>query len=72
MSLYAVVAAVTDRIIEHGRESRAIDLEQIAPARDGGVNRPVLSCGSLAHGFAAADIDTAEISGSALLAAAGP
>ncbi|WP_421847095.1 phosphogluconate dehydratase [Novosphingobium sp.] len=57
MPLNPIVAKVTDRIIARSAQSRAAYLDLIARARDAGVNRDVLSCGNLAHGFAAAGED---------------
>ncbi len=57
LPLDPVVAKVTDRIIARSAQSRAAYLDLIARARDAGVNRDVLSCGNLAHGFAAAGED---------------
>tara|TARA_R110000868_G_scaffold101630_1_gene279669 strand:- start:17938 stop:19815 length:1878 start_codon:yes stop_codon:yes gene_type:complete len=45
--------AITDRIRRRSAGSRAVYLEQIAAAHRAGRNRDVLSCGNLAHGFAA-------------------
>ena len=63
MSLHPVVAAVTDRIIERSRASRGRYLDLIAAEREAGTNRPALSCGNLAHGFAAAEGDKPVIRG---------
>ncbi len=57
MTLNPIVAKVTDRIIARSAQSRAAYLDLIARARDAGVNRDALSCGNLAHGFAAAGED---------------
>ena len=57
------VTAVTDRIIERSKPGRAIYLDLIARQRDAGVNRPTLSCGNLAHGFAASGEDKSSIRG---------
>ena len=51
------IAAVTDRIIERSKASRLRYLELIAGEADRGINRPRLSCGNFAHGFAAAGED---------------
>ncbi|QLE85645.1 phosphogluconate dehydratase [Shewanella sp. Scap07] len=51
--MHAVVQAVTDRIIERSKESRAKYLAAMKEARLKGVHRSSLSCGNLAHGFAA-------------------
>ncbi len=59
--LHAVVAAVTARVIERSRPSRAAYLALMDRQRDAGTNRPSLSCGNLAHGFAAAGEDKAMI-----------
>ena len=56
-ALHPVVQAVTDRIVDRSRASRAAYLALIERERDGGVARPRLSCGNLAHGFAAAGED---------------
>jgi phosphogluconate dehydratase len=52
-----VVEAVTARIIERSKTSRAAYLDLIARQRDGGTNRHNLACGNLAHGFAASGED---------------
>ncbi len=57
------IAAVTDRVRRRSRASRAAYLDLIARERDRGVERPRLSCGNLAHGFAAAGEDKAAIRG---------
>ncbi|WP_432698127.1 phosphogluconate dehydratase [Marinobacterium sp. YM272] len=49
----STVAAVTQRIIERSRDSRADYLARMAQARENKPHRSVLSCGNLAHGFAA-------------------
>ena len=57
MLLQPDIAAVTDRVIARSRSSRAAYLDLIKRERDRGVERPRLSCGNLAHGFAAAGED---------------
>ncbi|MCE9778354.1 phosphogluconate dehydratase [Shewanella algae] len=47
------VQAVTDRIIARSQEHRGKYLAALAEARAKGVHRSSLSCGNLAHGFAA-------------------
>ncbi|TKB44844.1 phosphogluconate dehydratase [Thalassotalea mangrovi] len=47
------IAAVTDRIIERSRASRKKYLEKIDRESSKKVHRGALSCGNLAHGFAA-------------------
>ena len=56
MPLNPAIAAITDRIREKSRPSRADYLARMAAARDRGSARGTLSCGNLAHGFAAAPI----------------
>jgi phosphogluconate dehydratase len=53
MKLNSTIAAVTARIIERSRGSRARYLAKIDAARGNGPRRQRLSCGNLAHGFAA-------------------
>jgi phosphogluconate dehydratase len=57
MALHPTIAAVTQRIVERSGPRRAAYLDLIARQRDAGTNRGNLSCGNLAHGFAAADAD---------------
>jgi len=59
--LHATIEAVTARIIKRSRVGRQAYLDLIAKQRDAGVNRSVLSCGNLAHGFAASGEDKAAI-----------
>lgn len=47
------IAEVTQRIIERSKATRKAYLEKIETARRQGPHRGVLSCGNLAHGFAA-------------------
>jgi phosphogluconate dehydratase len=61
--LNPVVAAVTQRIIERSRTGRSAYLDLIKAGRDKGVNRDALTCGNLAHGFAASADDKAVIRG---------
>jgi phosphogluconate dehydratase len=53
MSLHPVVAQVTERLRERSRDSRSAYLERINNAVIDGPHRARLSCGNLAHGFAA-------------------
>ena len=55
------IAAVTDRVIARSKRGRAAYLDLVARERHTGVDRPNLSCGNLAHGFAAAGDDKAVI-----------
>ncbi len=57
MSLNAEIAAVTDRIIERSKPGRAAYLALIDRERDTGVDRPMLGCANLAHGFAGTEED---------------
>ena len=61
MTLHPVVASVTERIIARSAATRTAYLAMIDRARDAGLGRPRLSCGNLAHGFAAAGDDKAVI-----------
>ncbi len=51
------IAAITQAIIERSRASRQDYLSRMAIAISDGPNRQVLSCGNLAHGFAACGMD---------------
>ena len=51
------IATVTDRIIERSKPSRGRYLQLMADEAERGINRPRLSCGNFAHGFAAAGED---------------
>jgi phosphogluconate dehydratase len=55
--LHSVVAAVTERIVKRSAPRRRKYLDLIERGRDCGTNRAQLSCGNLAHGFAAAEQD---------------
>ena len=57
MSLHPVVERVTERIRERSRDSRRDYLERIEAARERSPARGRLSCGNLAHGFAASGDD---------------
>ncbi len=64
MSLNPIVAEVTARIVERSRGSRGSYLARIDAARDKGPHRRRLSCGNLAHGFAAcAALDKSSLRG---------
>ena len=63
MTLHPTIAAVTDRVIDRSRGGRARYLDLIAREAERGLGRPALSCGNLAHGFAAAEGDKAAIRG---------
>ncbi len=55
--MHKTVASVTERIIKRSARSRGAYLARMQAARKEGGDRSVLSCGNLAHGFAAADAD---------------
>jgi len=57
MSLHPVVERVTARIAEKSRPTREAYLARIDAARPSGPARRDLSCGNLAHGFAASGAD---------------
>jgi phosphogluconate dehydratase len=59
--LNAVLEAVTARVIERSAPCRRAYLDLMASQRDAGTNRPNLSCGNLAHGFAASGEDKSMI-----------
>ena len=48
---------VTARIVKKSRDSRLRYLDLIAREGDKGINRATMSCGNLAHGFAASGED---------------
>ncbi|HEV7693665.1 MAG TPA: phosphogluconate dehydratase, partial [Hyphomonadaceae bacterium] len=54
--LHPKIAEVTDRIIEKSRPSRQAYLKRIDDARKAGPGRQHLSCGNLAHAFAASPL----------------
>ncbi len=56
-TLHPVVAEVTERLRERSRETRAAYLKRIDAVDRGGPQRAHLSCGNLAHGFAACGSD---------------
>ncbi|HEY4294740.1 phosphogluconate dehydratase [Luteibacter sp.] len=53
MAIHPMLAEVTERIVERSRASRAAYLARIDAGRGKGAKRHHLSCGNLAHGFAA-------------------
>ena len=61
MTLHPTLAKVTERIVERSKNSRSGYLDLIDRQRDEGVHRPTMSCGNLAHGFAASGDDKAVI-----------
>ena len=57
MSLNPTIAKVTDRIIERSKPTRRHYLDLMAEQKARGIDRPSLSCGNFAHGFAGAGED---------------
>ncbi len=55
--VHSTLAQVTQRIIQRSRATRSAYLDQIARWRGEGTNRTSLSCGNLAHAFAASGDD---------------
>ena len=55
-ALHPKIAEVTQRIVERSRPSRAAYLSRIEEARKSGPGRSHLSCGNLAHAFAASPL----------------
>lgn len=51
--MHPVILQVTERILARSEKSRAIYLQRMEKARRKGPHRGALSCGNLAHGFAA-------------------
>ena len=65
--LHPAIDRVTDRIIQKSKKGRAAYLDHIAREGEAGINRTQLSCGNLAHGFAASGDDKPAIrAGSAM------
>jgi phosphogluconate dehydratase len=58
MTVHPRVAEVTERVKQRSRDSRALYRERIARAQDAAPRRARLSCGNLAHGFAACGAET--------------
>ncbi|MCS6757949.1 MAG: dihydroxy-acid dehydratase, partial [Candidatus Devosia euplotis] len=68
MSVRQAIQDATDRIAARSRDSRRDYLNRLDAAREAGVNRTVLSCGNLAHAFAAcAPAEKAQLAGSKAL-----
>ncbi len=63
----SAIEAVTARIIEKSKPGRQRYLDMIAREGDKGVNRASMSCGNLAHGFAASGEDKPAIRGGATM-----
>src|SRR6185312_1369719 len=68
MPVIKAVQDVTDRIAARSADTRRDYLRRLDAARQQGVARAVLSCGNLAHGFAACSTsDKAKLAGSRAL-----
>ncbi|ARO28721.1 phosphogluconate dehydratase [Rhizobium sp. NXC14] len=52
MSAHARISAITDRIVERSKPTRERYLDRLRAAASKGVQRSVLGCANLAHGFA--------------------
>lgn len=64
MSADSRIEAITRRIVERSRPTREVYLERVRGQIGKGVHRSTLSCGNLAHGFAACSVgDKATLSG---------
>jgi phosphogluconate dehydratase len=61
--LHPTIARVTDRIVARSAPRRAAYLELMERQREAGTNRASLSCGNLAHAFAASEDDKPAIRG---------
>lgn len=57
MSIHATLQQITDRITKRSEQTRRAYLDKIARANRQGPHRGALSCGNLAHGFAACGSD---------------
>ena len=57
MSINSEIKSVTRRIVERSKPRREAYLDRIQRSRDAGPRRTALSCGNLAHGFAACMIE---------------
>src|SRR6056297_1314488 len=62
MSLTDTIARVTDRIVERSRAPRTTYLDRMAQLAEEGPRRAHLSCGNLAHAYAASGDDKAALS----------
>jgi phosphogluconate dehydratase len=63
MSMHPIISAVTARIAARSRDTRGAYLARIDAARGQGPARGTISCGNLAHGFAAAGEDKPALRG---------
>ena len=63
MSLHPIIERVTQRIADRSRGTRGDYLARMDAARETSPARTRLSCGNLAHGFAASGEDKAHLRG---------
>ena len=64
MAAHSQIEAITARIVERSKPRRERYLDQVRSAISRGPHRAVLSCGNLAHGFAACSpSDKADLAG---------
>ena len=63
MTLNDTVARVTDRLVARSREHRTRYLDRMARLADEGPRRAHLSCGNLAHAYAASGLDKDTLAG---------
>ena len=64
MTIHSRIGDVTERIVKRSHDSRSAYLDRIRTAADKGPQRSRLSCGNLAHGFAACGLsDKTALSG---------
>jgi phosphogluconate dehydratase len=63
MTLNDTVARVTDRLVARSREHRTRYLDRMARLADEGPRRAHLSCGNLAHAYAASGVDKDTLAG---------
>ncbi|WP_150526122.1 phosphogluconate dehydratase [Roseibium sediminis] len=64
MTVQARIGEITERIVKRSHDTRSAYLERIGKAAEKGPHRSRLSCGNLAHGFAACGLsDKAALSG---------
>ena len=60
MAAHSSILAITERIVERSKPTREAYLDQVNRAAESGPHRGVLSCGNLAHGFAACTVHDKE------------
>lgn len=67
MTVTAEISAITERIVERSKPTRSDYLDRLDAAAEAGPHRSRLSCGNLAHGFAACGTgDKTDLSGDAV------